>query len=107
MLKEPRVCACYMLKTPLKLMKKSITTPIFFFLLIVFAYLVLLFFIFPCKSQKNLKAYRLPKFCLAHRRYGARGALFGLLLKRSPDRPWLLKEAQKHNFFGMIAHLTS
>jgi hypothetical protein len=50
MLKEPKECACFMLKTPLKLMKRSATTPLFFVGLIIANYLLLLLFVFPCKK---------------------------------------------------------
>ena len=47
MLKEPKGCTCLMLKTPLKLMRKSKKTPLFFLFLIMLNYLILLFMIFP------------------------------------------------------------
>lgn len=47
MLKEPRVIACCMVKTPLKLMRKSASTPIFFTGLISINYLILSLFILP------------------------------------------------------------
>lgn len=49
MLRPPSGCSCLMIKTPLKLMRKSIVTPMFFLLLIIFNYFVLLFLILPCK----------------------------------------------------------
>jgi len=49
MLKEPANFSCLMIKTPLKLVKKSWTTTIFFLLLIALNYLLLFFFAFPCK----------------------------------------------------------
>lgn len=36
-----------MIKTPLLLMERSITTPLFFFVLMIFSYAVLLFMVFP------------------------------------------------------------
>lgn len=51
MLKPPSGCSCFMIKTPLKLMRKSLTTPLFFMALIVINYLILLFLIFPCKFK--------------------------------------------------------
>jgi hypothetical protein len=47
MLKNPRVCSCFMIKTPLKLMKRSLTTPFFFMGLISLSYVLLLLCIFP------------------------------------------------------------
>ncbi len=47
MLKEPRVIACCMVKTPLKLMRKSVSTPLFFTGLISINYLILSLFVLP------------------------------------------------------------
>lgn len=47
MLKKPRVITCCMVKTPLMLMRKSVTTPLFFMGLILLNYLVLSFVILP------------------------------------------------------------
>ena len=47
MLKRPTGCACLMIKTPLKLMTKSLVTPIFFLSMMVISYLILLLIIFP------------------------------------------------------------
>lgn len=49
MLKNPRGCSCFMIKTPLKLMTKSMTTPLFFIFMILLSYLLLLLLVFPCK----------------------------------------------------------
>jgi hypothetical protein len=49
MLKPPKGCACFMIKTPLKLMRKSVTTPLFFISLILLNYVLLILFILPCK----------------------------------------------------------
>ena len=49
MLKNPRVCSCFMIKTPLKLMRKSVTTPLFFLSMIALSYILMLLFVFPCK----------------------------------------------------------
>lgn len=49
MLKEPRVCSCFMVKTPLKLMRKSMSTPLFFISLILLNFALLTLFILPCK----------------------------------------------------------
>lgn len=53
MLKEPKVCACFMVKTPLKLMRKSMSTPLFFISLILLNFALLTLFILPCKSIVN------------------------------------------------------
>lgn len=50
MLKEPKVCSCFMVKTPLKLMRKSMSTPLFFISLILLNFALLTLFILPCKS---------------------------------------------------------
>lgn len=53
MLKKPRVCSCFMIKTPLKLMRKSLSTPLFFMGLITLSYILLLLCVFPCKININ------------------------------------------------------
>lgn len=53
MLKEPRVCSCFMVKTPLKLMRKSFSTPLFFIALILLNFALLTLFILPCKIPRN------------------------------------------------------
>jgi hypothetical protein len=55
MLKEPRVIACCMVKTPLKLMRKSASTPLFFTGLIGINYLIISLFILPCKTTNLAK----------------------------------------------------
>ena len=50
MLKKPRVISCCMIKTPLMLMRKSISTPLFFIGMIILTYLILSIVILPCKS---------------------------------------------------------
>jgi palmitoyltransferase len=47
MLKEPRVCSCFMIKTPLKYLRKSATTPLFFIGLMLLNYGLLTFSILP------------------------------------------------------------
>lgn len=47
-LKEPRSCECFMIKTPLKLMHKNVTTSLTFLGLILLSYFILTFLIFPC-----------------------------------------------------------
>jgi hypothetical protein len=54
MLRPPSGCSCLMIKTPLKLMRKSIVTPTFFMLLILVNYFILLFIILPCKLYSQL-----------------------------------------------------
>jgi ankyrin repeat protein len=49
MLKEPKVCSCFMIKTPLKLMRKSPTTPLFFISLILINEILLYLFVLPSK----------------------------------------------------------
>lgn len=49
MLKEPKVCSCFMIKTPLKLMRKSATTPAFFISLILINEILLYLFVLPGK----------------------------------------------------------
>jgi ankyrin repeat protein len=51
MLQEPRDCSCLMIKTPLKLMRKSPRMTIMFSIIISLSYLIMLVFIFPCKSS--------------------------------------------------------
>ena len=51
MLKNPRGCSCFMIKTPLKLMKKSVTTPLFFIFMIILSYVLMLLLVFPCKQN--------------------------------------------------------
>ncbi len=51
MLKNPRVLSCFMIKTPLKLMKKSVTTPIFFIFMIMLSYILMILLVFPCKNN--------------------------------------------------------
>ena len=53
MLKNPRVLSCFMIKTPLKLMNRSMTTPFFFMGIISISYILLLLCIFPCKNILN------------------------------------------------------
>ena len=57
MLKKPRVITCCMVKTPLMLMRKSLSTPMFFMALIILNYLLLSFGILACKKYlyKNLE----------------------------------------------------
>jgi ankyrin repeat protein len=50
MLKPPKGCSCFMIKTPLKLMRKSVSTPLFFITLILLNYVILILFILPCKN---------------------------------------------------------
>lgn len=50
MLKNPRGCSCFMIKTPLKLMKKSVTTPLFFIFMIILSYVLMILLVFPCKQ---------------------------------------------------------
>ena len=47
MLKEPRVCSCFMVKTPLKLLRKSPSTPLFFITLMVANYALISLTILP------------------------------------------------------------
>lgn len=54
MLKEPKVCSCFMVKTPLKLMRKSLSTSLFFITLIVINFALISFLILPCKIINNL-----------------------------------------------------
>ena len=48
-LAPPKDLNCLMLKTPLKLVKKSMNTPIVMWSLMCTVYLINLFFLFPCK----------------------------------------------------------
>lgn len=57
MLKEPRVVACCMVKTPLKLMRKSASTPLLFTGLIGINYLILSLVVLPCKFTLSFNLY--------------------------------------------------
>jgi hypothetical protein len=56
-LKEPNDLSCLMLKTPLKLVKRSYLTPVFMWFLMVFVYGNLLLVYFPCKLTKKPNLY--------------------------------------------------
>jgi len=49
MLKPQKTCSCFMIRPPLKRMRKSFSTPLFFILLILINFLILSFMILPCK----------------------------------------------------------
>ena len=49
MLRPPKDCACLMLRPPLKKVKKSYSTAVFFVMLMIINYLILSFVILPCK----------------------------------------------------------
>jgi hypothetical protein len=57
-LKEPNDLSCLMLKTPLKLVKRSYLTPVFMWFLMVFVYGNLLLVYFPCKLAKKSNTYQ-------------------------------------------------
>jgi len=57
MLKEPKGCSCFMIKTPLKLMRKSLTTPLFFISLFIVNFVLLNLFIIPCKNNDILNQF--------------------------------------------------
>ena len=48
-LQEPRVIQCLMLKTPLKLVTRSLKVPIMMWLMVAFVYLTCILVLFPCK----------------------------------------------------------
>jgi Ankyrin repeats (3 copies) len=52
-LREPNDLSCLMLKTPLKLVKRSFVTPVFMWTLMVFVYGNLMLIYFPCKSAEQ------------------------------------------------------
>lgn len=54
MLKKPSGYSCLMIKTPLKLMRKSVSTPIFFLILILLNYFIITFMVCPCKNLQCL-----------------------------------------------------
>ena len=56
-LREPKDCACLMLKTPLKLTKKNYKTVWLFILLILITYLLMLIFVFPSKNIIYISFY--------------------------------------------------
>ncbi|CDW75651.1 dhhc zinc finger domain containing protein [Stylonychia lemnae] len=56
MLKEPKGCTCFMIKTPLKLMRKSASTPTFFLGLILINYILLFLFVLPLTTAAFVMA---------------------------------------------------
>ncbi|MFS8159541.1 MAG: ankyrin repeat domain-containing protein [Candidatus Roizmanbacteria bacterium] len=90
MLKNPRVCSCFMIKTPLKLMKKSVTTPLFFLFMIMLSYILMLLLVFPCKLiaiNVITIPYSLPVNLLVHHRHHHALALRDVLLHQRLQRP--------------------
>ena len=48
LLKQPKYCSCYMIRTPLMKMSKSPTTLILFYFLFIISHLLILFYGMPC-----------------------------------------------------------
>ena len=79
MLKEPKGCSCFMIKTPLKLMRKSMVTPLFFLGIILINYVLLFLFVLPCK-RLIVPSFRLQGPTLVRNRHCRfRGRIFLLL----------------------------
>lgn len=96
MLRIQRDCSCLMLKTPLKLMRKSAKTSIFFCSLFLFNYLLLLVLVFPCNTYLTFihsAKYRFTKrVSMVFLRHCVFCGYCYFLLFECLLRPWLLKE---------------
>lgn len=98
MLRNSKDCPCLMLKTPMKLMKRSQSTPILFLTIIIINYLLLLFFVFPCKNRSFLFGYRFGKPWLVYCWYSGHESCTFIFFFIKYERPRLLIKAYKSLF---------
>lgn len=97
LLKEPTGCACLMLKTPLKLMKKNCYTSGFFFLLLSLTYCLMFLLIFPVYPDLN------GPFAVL----GSGIVTFVFFLLATCRNPGYLKSPKKVTFEQLLEHFDS
>jgi len=104
MLKEPHDCSCLMLKTPLKLTRKSPKTSLLFGGLIIFNYLCLLILIFPCNHLLKLKIfYRYKLNSMVPDRFIRIPSNSALFCHIPNQRSGLLKKAKRRSLSGNLS----
>jgi len=84
-----------MIKTPLKLMRKSATTPIFFIFMICLSYFLMLLFVFPCKISCIVMGFSFHKWKLVHYWHYSYKLISFLLFSECFQRPWISTKTKR------------
>ena len=111
-LAPPKDISCLMLKTPLKLVKRSYNTTIFMWLMIVFVYLGCFFVLFPCKSSFSY-CFKLVSNDLIQSLFSVQKPddsnyypdlnpwdHYDITLHRYVQRPWSLEVTRRNSILG-------